>query len=206
MDRRRFILMGSAAVTAPMLARGFAADGAEAFFGASVENVSRETLPLLFGADYYPDQTPESLWEEDARMMAAMGITNVRIAEFAWGLMEPAEGRFDFQWLERAMGILHAHGIAMIVGTPSAAPPPWLVTKYPEVLMVNDQGVTLSPGTRRFTCPSNATYRRLSLAIATEMAKRLAAAPGVIGWQIDNELTLGSSGRCYCRYCRAGFQ
>ena len=72
--------------------------------------------------------------------------------------------------------------------------------------MVNEHGVTLSPGTRRFTCPTNATYRRLSLTIATEMAKRFARTPGVIGWQIDNELTLGESGRCYCHYCREGFE
>src|SRR5207244_12655102 len=58
---------------------------------------------LLLGVDYYPDQTPESLWEEDARMMAETGITNVRIAEFAWALMEPAEGKFDFPWLHRAV-------------------------------------------------------------------------------------------------------
>ncbi len=162
--------------------------------------------PLLFGVDYYPDQTPESLWEQDASQMAAMGITNVRVAEFAWGLMEPAEGKFDFAWLKRAVQLLHSHNIAVILGTPSAAPPPWLTQKYPEVLMVNDRGTTLSPGTRRFTCPTNQTYRRLSLAIATEMAQAFASTPGVIGWQIDNELTLGESGRCYCRFCRAGFQ
>jgi beta-galactosidase len=201
MDRRRFILMGSAAAAAP-----FAARQASAFLMAGGENVSLEQLPLLFGADYYPDQTQEHLWEEDSREMAAMGVTNVRIAEFAWALMEPEEGRFDFQWLERAIGILHGHGIAVILGTPSAAPPPWLVEKYPEILMVNDHGETLSPGARRFTCPTNATYRRLALAIATEMAKRFPATPGVIGWQIDNEFTLGSSGRCYCKYCRTGFE
>lgn len=138
--------------------------------------------------------------------MAAMGITNVRIAEFAWALLEPAEGKFDFSWLQRAIDLLHGHGIAVILGTPSAAPPPWLTEKYPEVLMVNDHGMTLSQGARRFTCPTNKTYRRLSLAIATEMARTFASTPGVIGWQIDNELTLGESPRCYCRFCRQGFQ
>ena len=61
---------------------------------------------LLLGVDYYPDQTPESLWEEDARMMAEAGITNVRVAEFAWALMEPSEGKFDFDWLHRSVDIL----------------------------------------------------------------------------------------------------
>jgi beta-galactosidase len=161
---------------------------------------------LLLGVDYYPDQTPENLWEEDARMMADTGITNVRIAEFAWALMEPSEGKFDFEWLHRSVDILRKHHIAVILGTPSAAPPPWLSQKYPEIFEVNERGEKLHPGGRRFTCPTNQTYRRLSLAIATEMARAFAKDPGVIGWQIDNEYTLGSSGRCYCEYCQAGFQ
>jgi beta-galactosidase len=163
-------------------------------------------VPLLLGVDYYPDQTPESLWEEDARMMAEFGITNVRVAEFAWSLMEPSEGKFEFAWLRHAIDILQKHGIAVILGTPSAAPPPWLTAKYPEVLMVNDEGMTISPGGRRFTCPTSKVYRRLSLAIASEMARAFTNTPGVIGWQIDNEFTLQRWGRCYCKYCRAGFQ
>ena len=163
-------------------------------------------VPLLLGVDYYPDQTPESLWEEDARMMVDFGITNVRVAEFAWSLMEPSEGKFDFAWLRRSIDILHKHGIAVILGTPSAAPPPWLTAKYPEVLMVNEEGMTLSPGGRRFTCPTNKVYRRLSLAVASEMARAFVDTAGVIGWQIDNEFTLQRWGRCYCKYCRTGFQ
>ncbi len=169
---------------------------------AGTEHDSR----LLFGADYYPDQTPEALWEQDARAMAAMGLTVVRIAEFAWALMEPAEGKFDFSWLHRSVDTLHKAGIDVILGTPSAAPPPWLTTKYPDVMEVNSAGVLLSPGTRRFTCPTNQQYRTLSLAVATAMARSFAATPGVIGWQIDNELTLGESQRCYCKFCKVGFQ
>lgn len=162
--------------------------------------------PLLLGVDYYPDQAPEALWEEDARMMAEVGFTNVRIAEFAWALMEPAEGKFDFAWLRRATEILRKHNIAVILGTPSAAPPPWLAVKYPDIVEVNARGERLHPGGRRFTCPTNQVYRRLSLIIASEMAKTFAETPGVIGWQIDNELTLSPSQRCYCNYCQAGFQ
>jgi beta-galactosidase len=161
---------------------------------------------LLFGVDYYPDQTPESLWEEDATRMVEFGVTNVRIAEFAWSLMEPSEGHFDFAWLKKSIDILHKHNIAVILGTPSAAPPPWLTDKYPDVVEVNEHGLTLSPGGRRFTCPTNKTYRRLSLTIATQMANTFANTSGIVGWQIDNEFTLGPFGRCYCRNCRAGFQ
>jgi len=161
---------------------------------------------LLLGVDYYPDQTSEARWEEDAQMMAETGFTNVRIAEFAWALMEPAEGKFDFAWLRRAVQTLHKHDISVILGTPSAAPPPWLAARYPEIVEVNAQGEPLHPGGRRFTCPTNQTYRRLSLSIATAMAHAFAEVPGVIGWQIDNELTLSPSPRCYCNFCQAGFQ
>jgi beta-galactosidase len=169
-------------------------------------NAPSNPVPLLLGVDYYPDQTPDSLWEEDARMMADFGITNVRVAEFAWALMEPSEGKFDFDWLQRSIEILRNHNIVVILGTPSAAPPPWLTAKYPELVMVNAQGLPLHPGGRRFTCPSNKTYRRLSIAIATEMARTFAETAGVIGWQIDNEFTLSDTPRCYCNFCRAGFQ
>ena len=168
--------------------------------------MANASASLLLGVDYYPDQTPESLWEEDSRMMAEFGFTNVRIAEFAWGLMEPAEGKFDFAWLHRAVEILHKNNISIILGTPSAAPPPWLMVKYPDVVEVNEKGERLHPGGRRFTCPTNQVYRRLSLSIASAMAREFADTPGVIGWQIDNELTLGSSQRCYCDFCQTGFQ
>src|SRR5215831_12667340 len=181
--RRGFVRQAAAVATAAGLklpvwefpvpegaARGSAAD-------APVER------PLLLGVDYYPDQTPERLWEEDARMIAEAGLTNVRVAEFAWGLMEPSEGAFDFAWLKRSVDILRKHRIAVILGTPSAAPPPWLSSRYPEILLVNKDGVTVQPGGRRFTCPTNKTYRRLSLNIATEMAKTFANTAAVIGWQ-----------------------
>jgi beta-galactosidase len=196
-SRREFVgasavLVGGAGLRLPMWAQ--------------IAGTASLPAALLLGVDYYPDQTPESLWEEDARKIAEAGLTNVRIAEFAWALMEPSEGKFDFAWLQRTVDILQRNKIDVILGTPSAAPPPWLSAKYPEILEVNDKGERLHPGGRRFTCPTNATYRRLSLAVATEMAKRFTAHPGVIGWQIDNEFTLGPSGRCYCDYCRAGFQ
>jgi beta-galactosidase len=198
-SRREFVrgsaaVLGAAGIRFPLWARSLGTAGAD------------PAPHLLLGVDYYPDQTPESLWDEDARMMSEAGITNVRIAEFAWALMEPAEGKYDFAWLHRSMDILHRNKIDVILGTPSAAPPPWLTARYPDIVEVNERGERLHPGGRRFTCPTNATYRRLSVNIASEMAKEFGEHPSVIGWQIDNELTLGSSARCYCDFCRAGFQ
>jgi beta-galactosidase len=199
MNRRDFLR--SAAIASAVTWNHWRALSAQ---GTGAAGASGE--PVLFGVDYYPDQTAERLWEQDAAEMAEAGITNVRMAEFAWALMEPREHTYAFDWLLRSIGILRQHGIAVILGTPSAAPPPWLSEKYPEILIVDEHGMTLSPGTRRFTCPTNPTYRELSTGIATKMAQAVGHAPGVVGWQIDNELTLGSSARCYCRFCRTGFQ
>src|SRR5579864_8681160 len=139
-SRRRFLITAGAT-----LACGPSLLAAQANEAGGRKNLSPSSRLLLFGTDYYPDQTPESLWQQDVVAMAQMGITNVRLAEFAWALLEPQEGSFDFSWLQRCIKLLNEHGIATIIGTPSAAPPPWLTQKFPEVLMVNDHGQTLNP-------------------------------------------------------------
>src|SRR5262249_55388415 len=123
--RRGFVGCAAAVATAaglklPVWAKAFPAPAGG--LRGPVAGAGKER-PLLLGVDYYPDQTPETLWEEDARMIAEAGLTNVRVAEFAWGLMEPAEGKFEFAWLKRSVEILYRRGIAVILGTPSAAPP-----------------------------------------------------------------------------------
>ena len=127
---------------------------------------------LLLGVDYYPDQTPEKLWEEDARMIADSGFTNVRVAEFAWSLMEPSEGKFEFAWLHQSVEILHQHGIDVILGNAFGGASAMVVGKVSRS----------AAGQRRWydrvsregggsPARANKTYRKLSLAIATEMAQ-----------------------------------
>jgi beta-galactosidase len=105
MNRRNFLLTTTAGI-----AFGQALHGKQAAESARAANAVSGEHQLLFGADYYPDQTPESLWEQDAAEMAAMGITNVRVAEFSWALLEHEEGKFD---LQRAISSLHSHGLAV---------------------------------------------------------------------------------------------
>ena len=49
---------------------------------------------MKLGVCYYPEQWPESIWAEDAARMRELGITFVRIAEFAWSRIEPEPVRF----------------------------------------------------------------------------------------------------------------
>ncbi len=155
-----------------------------------------------FGVDYYPEHWPETRWPEDARLMAAAGINVVRLAEFAWSKMEPSDGVFDFAWLDRAIDLLAAHGIAVILGTPTASPPPWLMGAHPDAYRVGPDGRRWTYGNRREYCPTHAAYRAHSRRITEAMAQHYATNPAVIGWQTDNEF----GDRCYCPTCVDNFQ
>jgi beta-galactosidase len=157
---------------------------------------------FVFGTDYYPEQWPEDRWAEDARLMQEAGFNVVRLAEFAWTKLEPREEHFEFEWLDRAIDLLYRHGISVILGTPTGAPPAWLVQRFPLVLRVREDGLRVDFGTRRINCPNSPDYRRYSLRITTAMAEHYASHPAVIGWQIDNEF----GDRCFCSICRAEFQ
>ena len=157
---------------------------------------------FYFGTDYYPEHWPEERWPEDARLMAEAGFNVVRLAEFAWSWMEPEEGQYDFDWLDRAISILASHNIHVVLGTPTASPPPWLVTKNPDVFIVREDRRRATFGNRREYCPNNPVYHGYSRRIVTQMADHYADQPAVIGWQIDNEL----GNRCYCPVCVRSFQ
>jgi len=157
---------------------------------------------IYFGADYYPEQWPEERWPEDARLMAEAGFNTVRLAEFAWSKMEPREGRYDFDWLDRAMGLLASRGMRVVLGTPTASPPPWLLARHPHIFRVREDGQRITFGNRRTYCPNSPAYHDFSWRIVACMAEHYANHPAVIGWQIDNEF----GDRCYCPVCTQAFQ
>jgi beta-galactosidase len=143
---------------------------------------------IAVGVSWYPEQWPEDRWDKDLAMMKATGFNTVRMAEFAWSRMEPEEGRFDFGWLDRAIAAARAHGMMVVLGTPTAAPPAWLTQKYPDVLRVDEDGTRAGHGGRRQFSFASKRYRAFCRQIATEMAKRYGHNPAVVGWQIDNEV------------------
>lgn len=142
---------------------------------------------LLLGAAWYPEQWPESRWDKDLSLMEAAHITFARVGEFAWSRMEPSEGKFDFDWLEKAVDLAARHHIAIVLGTPTAAPPAWLTQKYPETLRIGQDGRRDRHGNRQQFSFTDQRYRAFCAEIAGEMAKRFGHNPNVIGWQIDNE-------------------
>lgn len=139
------------------------------------------------GCCYYPEHWPEVLWADDARRMVDMGLTRVRIGEFAWSRIEPEPGRYDWGWLDRAMETLGAAGLGIIMGTPTATPPKWLVDTMPDMVAVDAHGRERRFGSRRHYCFSHPGYREQCRRIVTAVVDRYGHHPAIVAWQTDNE-------------------
>jgi beta-galactosidase len=153
----------------------------------NAQTVALHPPAILLGTAWYPEQWSESRWDADLALMQKAGIHMVRVGEFAWSSMEPAEGQYDFDWLDRAITAAAKHGIVTVIGTPSAAPPAWLTQKYPETLRTMEDGRKDQHGNRQQFNFANPKYRELARGMAEQLAKRFGHNPNVVGWQIDNE-------------------
>lgn len=139
------------------------------------------------GVYYYPEAWDSSQWDRDFAKMRAMGFEFTHMAEFAWAFMEPEEGKYQFEWLDKALALANKNGLKVIMCTPTPAPPAWLTIKYPEVLLVKDDGTVARHGSRMHYSWSSPKYRELTAGIVTQLAKRYGKDQRVWGWQIDNE-------------------
>ncbi|MGW3118101.1 beta-galactosidase [Streptomyces sp. NPDC001107] len=160
---------------------------------------------IAYGGDYNPEQWPEEVWAEDMRLMAEAGVTMVSVNIFSWALLEPSEGTYDFSRLDRILDLLHAHGIAADLATPTAAPPAWFFVKHPEALPVDKDGRRLSYGSRQTFCPSSPAYREAALRMAGELARRYADHPAVVMWHIHNEYGCHNA-ECHCDVSAEAFR
>lgn len=141
-----------------------------------------------YGADYNPEQWPREVWDEDMRLMREAGVTIVSLGIFSWSLLEPSDGEFDFGFVDEAMDLLHAHGIAVDLATATASPPAWLVRKHPEMLPVDAEGRTLGFGGRQSWSPSSRAYREHSVRLVRALAEHVKDHPALAMWHISNEL------------------
>jgi len=152
-------------------------------------NKTMKHKPLSLGVCYYPEHWPEELWEQDAQEMVKLGLTYVRIGEFAWSRIEPSEGHYGFAWLDRSIAILSKAGLQIVFGLPTATPPKWLIDKYPSILAVDPRtGQTRGFGSRRHYDFSSPEYRDASNQINTKILERYGSNPAITVWQTDNEL------------------
>jgi beta-galactosidase len=159
---------------------------------------------LSFGVDWYPEQWDESMWEADAERMKGFGIEVVRMMEFAWALIEPEKGRFDFSLFDRAIEVLAKRGIGVILGTPTATFPAWLLDEG-DALQLSRSGLVRDFGSRRMGCFNSEAYREASRRVVLACAEHYGKDERVIGWQVDNEIGTEGSDICVCDDCRAAW-
>lgn len=162
-------------------------------------------MKRALGVCYYPEHWPEAIWAEDAQRMAQMGLSWVRIGEFAWSRLEPRPGEYRFNWLDRAVDTLAAAGLKIVMGTPSATPPRWMLDRHPDMCAVTAYGHVLGPGSRRHYCFSHRPYRADAAQMAARLAERYGRHPALGAWQIDNEYACHGTARSYSEAARVAF-
>jgi len=144
-------------------------------------------MKRTLGTCYYPEHWPEEIWDADACRMKDAGLTWVRIGEFAWSRLEPLPGDLQFDWLDRAIDTLGTAGLKVVLGTPTATPPRWVVDKHPDMNAVDASGQPRKFGSRRHYCFSHGGFRSESDRIVKLIAERYGRNPHVAAWQTDNE-------------------
>ncbi|HPD15141.1 MAG TPA: beta-galactosidase [Planctomycetota bacterium] len=157
---------------------------------------------FLHGGDYNPDQWPPEVWDEDMRLMTLAHCNAMSVGIFAWARLEPAEGQFDFSWLDTIMDKLAANSAYAVLATPSGARPAWLSQKYPEVLRTRPDRTRNLHGGRHNHCLTSPVYRDKVRIINTKLAERYKDHPALLVWHLSNEY----SGECHCELCRAAFR
>jgi len=182
------------------------ADEANRSQGPSVGYVRTPLINgLAYGGDYNPEQWPESVWQEDVRLMQQAGVNLVSVGIFAWSRLEPSPGDYDFAWLDRLMDLLHANGIWADLATATASPPPWLASLHPTSLPITRDGIKLRPGSRQHYCPNSVAYREAAAALVQQLANRYGSHPALGLWHIGNEYGCHVSA-CYCEASARAFR
>ncbi len=159
---------------------------------------------FVHGGDYNPEQwldRPDIL-EQDVELMKKASINSASVGIFSWSVLEPQEGKYDFDWLAQIIDRLYENGIYTVLATPSGARPAWLDAKYPEAMRVNQMGMREHHGGRHNHCMSSPVYREKVALIDRKLAERFGSHPGVIMYHISNEF----SGECYCDHCITKFR
>ena len=147
---------------------------------------------LYYGAAYYPEAWDFETVEEDIRLMKKANINVVRMSEFSWNLMEPTEGKYEFEWLQKVIDQLYEAGIEAVIGTPTATPPAWMAIKYPDIFIEEQDGTLREHGARRNVKYNHPLYNEKCRLVCEALAKAVGSRKGVIGWQTDNEFHLSS--------------
>lgn len=160
----------------------------------------------MLGVCYYPEHWPRERWRDDAARMVEIGIRYVRIGEFAWSRIEPKRGDFRWAWLDEAVEVLAGAGLGVVLCTPTATPPKWLVDERPEILPWDEGERPRRFGSRRHYCFSSPAWREETRRICEAVAGRYGEHPAVVGWQLDNEYGCHATVLSFAPHCRPAFR
>ncbi|MHA6624953.1 beta-galactosidase [Pseudonocardia sichuanensis] len=160
------------------------------------------TRKILYGGDHNPEQWPREVWDADHAAFALARIDTVTLGVFDWALTQPSEDVYDFALLDEIVEVNAAAGLRIVMATGTGALPPWLAHAYPEVCRTDFEGRRHVYGQRHNACPSSSVFRRLSAALADQVARRYAGHPALVAWHVGNEY----GGACYCEHCAAAFR
>src|SRR5713226_6342034 len=160
---------------------------------------------ILYGADYNPEQWPESVWHDDMRLIKLAHVNMVSINIFSWAMLEPRPGHYQFGQLDHIMDMLAEHGIAADLATATASPPTWMSRLYPDMLPVTRDGKRLSHGSRQHYCPNSVDFRRKAAELVRRVAERYCTHPALKMWHVNNEYGVHVSS-CYCDQCAVAFR
>lgn len=100
--------------------------------------------------------------EKDIEYFKKAHINTVSMGMFSWAVLEPEEGRYNFDWLEEVIDNLYKEGIYTILSTPSGARPKWMADKYEEVLRMDPDRTRRFFGGRHNHCYTSPVYRKKS--------------------------------------------
>ncbi len=160
---------------------------------------------ILYGADYNPEQWPETVWLDDMRLMHLASVNMVSINIFSWAVLEPQQHAYHFDQLDRIMDLLAKHEVAAGLATGTASPPTWMSRLYPNILPVTRDGKRFSHGSRQHYCPNSLDYRRETGELVRRLAERYARHPSLSMWHVNNEIGCHVS-QCYCDRCAEAFR
>ena len=161
---------------------------------------------MLLGVDYYPEQWDPARMEADMDAIREMGGNTIRMAEFSWHLMEPAEGCYEFSFFDHVLAKAREKGLQVILGTPTAAIPAWLAKKHPDILSQFENGQPRIFGGRHVCCYNHPQLYKYSEKIIRAMVSHYKSEPQIAAWQIDNEIGHEGSDLCWCPRCREAFR
>lgn len=162
-------------------------------------------MALSYGADYNPEQWPEDVWPQDVALMREAGVNLITVGVFSWAWLEPAEGRYAFDRLDRVIDGLHSGGIAVDLATATASPPAWFSHAYPQSLPVDRDGRHLTYGSRQAICPSSPVYRQAAARLTEQLARRYHDHPALAMWHVHNEYGCHNA-HCYCDVSAEAFR